>query len=58
MTFHIRLFKEKDTTPVYCEKPVLAITIPVWYDEDRNRETGSFVSGAEGCAGPTAFCFP
>ena len=58
MTFHKRLFKEKDTTPVYCEKPVLAITIPVWYDEDRNRETGSFVSGAEGCAGPTAFCSP
>ena len=57
MTFHKRLFKEKDTTPLYCEEPALAITIPVCYDEDGNRKTGSFVSGAEGCAGPTAFCF-
>ena len=45
MTFHKRLFKEKDTTPVYCEEPELAITIPVWYDEDGNRKNRVFCLG-------------
>lgn len=58
MTFHKRLFKEKDTTPLYCEEPALAITIPVWYDESGNKETGSFVSGAEGVRGADGLLFP
>lgn len=58
MTFHKRLFKEKDTTPVYCEEPVLAITIPVWYDEDGNRKNRVFCLGRGGVRGADGLLFP
>ena len=55
MTFHKRLFKEKDTTPVYCEEPALAITIPVCYDEDGNRKQGLLSRARRGARGRRPF---
>jgi hypothetical protein len=58
MTFHKRLFKEKDTTPLYCEEPALAITIPVCYDEDGNRKNRVFCLGRGGVRGADGLLFP
>lgn len=58
MTFHKRLFKEKDTTPVYCEEPALAITIPVWYDESGNRKNRVFCLERGGVRGADGLLFP
>ena len=36
---------------MYCEEPALAITIPVWYDEDGNRKNRDFCFGRGGVRG-------